>query len=68
LREIKHKSEEGTENFSLEFYFAPNEFFENDLLKASFKMLTENDVDKIVGTEIKWKEGKDLTKKTITKK
>jgi len=31
-------------------------------------MLTENDVDKIVGTEIKWKEGKDLTKKTITKK
>jgi len=52
----------------LEFFFTPNEFFENTSLKVYFEMLTENDVDKIKGSEIKWKEGKDLTKKTITKK
>jgi len=68
LREIKHKSVEGSEDFALEFHFAPNEFFENDVLTAHFKMLSDNDVDKIVGTTIKWKDGKDLTKKTIEKK
>jgi len=68
LKEIKHFTEEGTENFSLEFHFAPNEFFENEVLKVRFAMISENDVEKIVGCAIKWKEGKDTTKKTVTKK
>jgi len=50
LLEVRHSAEEGTENFSLEFIFSPNDFFTNDILAVRFKMLTENDVDKIVGT------------------
>jgi len=65
LKGVKHDSEEGTENFTLEFNFGPNDFFENETLKVRFVMLSENDVDKIVGTDIKWKAGKDLTKKEI---
>lgn len=31
-------------------------------------MVDENEVAKTEGTEINWKEGKDITKKTVTKK
>jgi len=41
LKEIKHKSVEGSEDFSIEFHWGPNEFFENEILTASFKMLSE---------------------------
>jgi len=68
ITKIDHVEEEGKENFSIKFHFSPNEYFENEVLTARFVMLSENDVDKIEGTDIKWKEGKDLTKKTITKK
>jgi len=68
LTKIEHHPEEGSENFSLKFFFAPNEYFENDVLTVKFTMLSEQEVDKITGTEIKWKEGKDVTKKQITKK
>jgi len=66
--QIDHITEEGSENFVLKFHFSPNEYFENNALTARFIMLSENEVDKIEGTDIKWKEGKDVTKKTITKK
>ena len=33
-----------------------------------FIMLSENETDKIEGTDIKWKENKDITKKEVTKK
>jgi len=65
---IEHLDEEGTENYLIKFHFSPNEYFENETLSARFVMLSENEVDKIEGTDIKWKEGKDITKKTVTKK
>ena len=30
-------------------------------------MLSDNEADRIEGTDIKWKEGKDITKKEVTK-
>ena len=55
-------------NFTLTFTFGPNSFFENDVLTKSYQMEEEKTCEKTVGTEIKWKEGKNLTKKSVTKK
>ena len=51
------------------FHFKSNEYFTNDLL--TLKIVYKNDsdeVEKIEGTEIKWNEGKDVTKKKVKKK
>jgi nucleosome assembly protein 1-like 1 len=55
-------------DFTLTFTFGPNEFFENEVLTKVYHMEEEKTCEKTVGTEIKWKEGKNTTKKTITKK
>jgi len=63
LQSIEHIEIEGTSNYSIKFFFSANEFFENDSLAVKFIMLSDDEVDKIEGTDIKWKEGKDITKK-----
>ncbi|EPS95835.1 hypothetical protein FOMPIDRAFT_1025608 [Fomitopsis schrenkii] len=60
--------------FKLIFVFTPNEFFENELLEKTY--LYQEEVgytgdfmyDHAIGTEIKWKEDKDLTKEFEIKK
>jgi len=60
--------------FKLSFYFSPNEFFENEVLEKTY--LYQEEVgysgdfmyDRAIGTEIKWKEDKDLTKEFEIKK
>lgn len=60
--------------FSLHFTFAPNPFFENkELTKTYYYRDTVGYGGDLVydlakGTEIKWKENKDLTKKVEIKK
>lgn len=64
----------GKPGFKLIFVFGPNEFFENDLLEKTY--LSQEEVgysgdfvyDRAIGTEIKWKEEKDLTKEFEIKK
>jgi len=68
ITKIDHIPEDEGEDFSFVFHFAPNEYFENQQLSVKFIMIDEQEVGKIEGTDIKWKEGKDITKKTITKK
>ena len=68
IKKIENVSEEGTNNFEIIFHFYPNDYFENDVLKVKFFMIDENEPERTEGTEIKWKEGKDITKKTIQKK
>jgi len=68
LKKIEHLPEDEGEHFSFRFHFAPNEHIENEVLSVRFVMIDENEVERIEGTDIKWKEGKDITKKTITKK
>ncbi|KAL4244596.1 nucleosome assembly protein (NAP) family protein [Abortiporus biennis] len=60
--------------FKLTFVFTPNEFFENETLEKTY--LYQEEVgysgdfvyDRAIGTEIKWKEDKDLTKEFEIKK
>ena len=60
--------------FKLKFYFKPNDFFENEMLEKTY--LYQEEVgysgdfmyDHAIGTEIKWKEEKDLTKKFEVKR
>ncbi|KZT00903.1 NAP-domain-containing protein [Laetiporus sulphureus 93-53] len=60
--------------FKLSFVFTPNEFFENEVLEKTY--LYQEEVgysgdfmyDRAIGTDIKWKEDKDLTKEFEIKK
>jgi len=55
-------------NFTVTMNFTANEFFENEVLSVTFHMQEPRDVTKTEGTEIKWKEGVNFTKKNVTKK
>ena len=55
-------------NFTLKFHFDANDYFDNDLVIKEFQMKDEREASKTECTELKWKEGKDVTKKTIKKK
>jgi len=68
LTMIEQIPEEEGEDFTFKFHFAPNEYFENDVLTVKFIMTDEEEVKKTEACAIIWKEGKDITKKTITKK
>ncbi|CAE6459419.1 unnamed protein product [Rhizoctonia solani] len=63
-----------TPGFKLIFDFAPNPYFENETLEKSYHYQDElGDTgdyiyDRAVGSEIKWKEEKDLTKAVEIKK
>ena len=54
--------------------FAPNEYFENEVLEKTYVYTDEvaysGDFvyDRAIGTEIKWKDDKDLTKEYEIKK
>ena len=60
--------------FKLEFVFSPNDFFENEVLSKTYLYQTEVDYngdfvyDRAIGTDIRWKEDKDLTKEFEVKK
>ena len=54
--------------FDLLFRFEPNDYFSNTSLKKSFVMTKNNVIEKCQGTTIDWKDGKNVTKKTVKKK
>lgn len=54
--------------FDLNFKFEKNDYFTNTELKKSFTMSKQNVIEKCDGTEIAWKEGKNVTQKKIKKK
>jgi nucleosome assembly protein 1-like 1 len=64
----------GKPGFKLIFTFTPNEFFENEVLTKTYIYQQELGYngdfiyDRAIGTEIKWKEDKDLTKEFEIKK
>lgn len=71
----KEASHDGKQpGFKLTFVFSPNEFFENEVLEKTY--VYQEGVgysgdfvyDRAIGTEIKWKEDKDLTKEFEIKK
>lgn len=74
LKDIRSRRLDETNNsasFVLEFFFESNPFFENDVLTKTYHLI-EKDVgptmfDRVESTEIKWKAGKNLTIKKVTK-
>lgn len=76
LTDIKLSYRSPTEKpgFTLSFFFKANDYFENDILEKTYLYRAEIDYsgdfmyDHAIGTEIKWKENKDLTKEFEIKK
>jgi nucleosome assembly protein 1-like 1 len=65
LEDIKCTDNEKMDGFTLEFVFASNPYFENKTLTKTYEVgtLLTNDepvLEKVVGTEIQWKKGKNL--------
>ena len=54
LKLIKCTPEENG-NFSLEFYFEPNDYFTNEVLKREFILDDDYDIKEIKSDEIQWK-------------
>jgi nucleosome assembly protein 1-like 1 len=54
--------------YELVFVFEKNDYFTNTELKKSFTMSKQNVIEKCEGTDINWKDGRDVTKKKIKKK
>lgn len=48
--------------FELGFHFTKNPYFKNEVLKKSFPMKEENQVERAEGTVIEWTPGSDVTK------
>jgi len=69
LTKIENIPAEGdSSDFTLVFHFAENEYFENTTLSLKATMAEDDVPEKIEASEIKWREGKDITKKTIKKR
>ena len=68
ITKIEDTNETGNDNFTITFHFAPNDYIENETLSVKFIMIDENEPAKTESDEIKWKEGKCLTRKTVEKK
>lgn len=71
----KEASSDGKQpGFKLSFVFSPNEYFDNEVLEKIYVYQAEVGYsgdfvyDRAIGTEIKWKEDKDLTKEFEIKK
>jgi nucleosome assembly protein 1-like 1 len=62
LVDIRHISEENSDNFTIEFHFTENPIMHNTVLSKKYIMGDNDDPKKGEGTEIKWK-GASLTQK-----
>jgi nucleosome assembly protein 1-like 1 len=73
LVDLKVSTVEGEpHSFSLEFYFSDNEFFEDKLIKKTYILKESPEDGEVVydhvdATEIKWKPGKNLCVKKVTR-
>lgn len=79
LTDVKISYGENDMSFTLHFFFDPNDYFTNKVLTKTYYMINEIDKDdpfsydgpdfhKSQGCKIDWKEGKNVTVKTIKKK
>jgi nucleosome assembly protein 1-like 1 len=69
VTDIKATKEEGN-SYKIIFTFAPNDYFTNTELTKIMIMDKKDDqiCKETIGTKIQWKEGKNVTVKTTTKK
>jgi hypothetical protein len=72
LEDITCVNDENGEGFTLDFHFAPNDYFENKVLTKKYEvpnlLLGDEPILKNVeGCEINWKSGQSLTYREVTK-
>lgn len=68
MEDVSCKLHEDDAGFDLEFRFEPNDYFTDTVLKKKYVVPKENVIEKIEGTTINWKEGKNITEKKVKKK
>ena len=64
------EDDESPHGFRITFEFEPNDFFEGTLLTMTYHMDPEDDgmLERVEGTRIPWKPGKDVTVKRLKRK
>jgi len=67
LVSVYYETEENSNNFTVFFKFSSNDYFSNEILSKKFFINDDDEVTKTEGTTVNWKEGKNLTVKTIKK-
>ncbi|CAB9496209.1 Nucleosome assembly protein 1;3 [Seminavis robusta] len=74
LLDITCKDDADGTGFTLQFFFAKNEYFDNEILTKRYQvpnlMISGDEpiLKKVIGCDIQWKEGKCLTEQVVTKK
>ncbi|XP_062149447.1 nucleosome assembly protein 1;3 [Alnus glutinosa] len=70
LKDIKWSRIDNPKGFKLEFFFDTNPYFKNAVLTKTYHMIDEDEpiLEKAIGTEIEWHQGKCLTQKLLKKK
>ena len=68
--EKKDGDDDDVHGFRITFEFEPNDFFDNDRLTMTYHMDPEEDgvLERVEGTRIAWKPGKDVTVKRMKRK
>jgi nucleosome assembly protein 1-like 1 len=60
---VENAYEPNSMNFTLRFHFAENDYFTNKVVEKKFIFENEDHPVRSVGTEIEWKQGRNITKK-----
>uniref|UniRef100_A0A7S2K4H4 Nucleosome assembly protein n=1 Tax=Leptocylindrus danicus TaxID=163516 RepID=A0A7S2K4H4_9STRA len=73
LRDIKCEDFENGMGFTLKFFFAPNDYFTNEVLEKKYtipNLLMDDEpvLQEVLGCDIDWKEGRNLCYKKVQKK
>lgn len=67
LIKVEAEKSEDLTKFSVYFYFSDNEWFTNTKVAKHFD-IEETEIKRAYGDDINWKEGKNITVKTVKKK
>lgn len=73
LRDIRCEDSSDGKGFTLKFFFAPNDYFTNEVLSKKYmipNLLLDDEpvLQQVTGTKIEWKEGNSLCFKNVKKK
>jgi len=68
LTQIESLVFEDNDNYVLKFHFSENLFFDNAILSVTVVMDEEGTAEEIKSDKVNWKEGKNVTTKSISKK
>ena len=73
LRDIKCEDFEDGMGFTLKFFFAPNDYFTNEVLEKKYtipNLLMDDEpvLQEVLGCDIDWKDGRNLCYKKVQKK